>query len=362
MAQHCYPDDYQSWLFAALDLNPGDEIDDGFIEPLYALNRQWVQTDQVMDYDGKHAAMRAYTCYYMTINMPKLWFVLDRNPALVDELLNREFVQATELGCGPGTFLWAFLFYVQARHPDKLPRIRRLRGVDRSETAIACARRFGDVLRRQDAYAHIDLEFNVGDWQSQVAAPDDFLIFGNVLNESEAPVLSDVAAAAVLIVEPGTRRGFHPLLPVRDRLVEDGWHVHFPCPRASAPCPMAADNWCHFAINRFELPFIQRMSNRAKRLNPRHNFSAFLFSKTPHAEAGNWRVLSKLRKAHRSGIRWLCDGEHLVEAVLNRRKRSDRNRPFLDADWGDCLHMRLNGDRHFRQSGRLGADDDVSPR
>ncbi|OVE81027.1 hypothetical protein BVY04_04360 [bacterium M21] len=358
-----YPKEYQDWLFQALHMSPGDEADPEFLEPLYYLNRQWVKTDDdaPMNYDGEDALMRAYTCYYMTINMPKLWFILDRVPIL--SFPANQPLRIAELGCGPGTFLWSFLFYLQAKRPELLKQEIHLVGIDRSATALKYAEKMAAVLRKQKVFSKVTFEFVEADWKSKISSPADLLIFGNVLNEGLGIEVDwkQVAADRVAIIEPGTKKGFQPLLPVRSQLVASGKHIQFPCPQETTPCPMTQDNWCHFSINRFQLSFIQRISNRAKRLNSRHNFSGFLFTSEPEVSAKNdWRVLSKLRKANRSGIRWICSGCQLKEAILSRKSRSETNRIFLNADWGDRLTITRGSDETSQCfDGRLRPTDKV---
>ena len=51
----------------------------------------------------------------------------------------------------------------------------------------------------------------------------------------------------LVILEPGTRRGFRLVNAVRSWLIASGAHLLAPCPHA-AECPMAAaGDWCHFS-------------------------------------------------------------------------------------------------------------------
>lgn len=295
------------------------------------------------DYFADSATLRAYTLYYMSINMPKLWFLLDRVPP-------RDVCELRDCGCGPGTFMWAYVFWLMARRPEALAKLQRLEGIERTPAAAEMARRLGRALRTLPGCEHLEIQVDVGDWQD-VNSVSELTILGNVLVEGETTALPCSGGNRLIMIEPGDRAGFHTLLPQRDALIADGWTVQFPCP-AQATCPMAADNWCHFSVNRFILPYIQRMSAAAKRRNHRHHFSGFVLDRDADS-AGGWRVLSNLRKANRSGIRYLCNGEQLVEAVLNRKMRTPQNRAFLDADWGDLLSIspalkgpRLRQDQH----------------
>ena len=84
-----FPDNYEDWLFSALHLNPGDEVSDRIIEPLYALNRGLLGNDDnfIATYAHDVDLMRSYTLYYMTQHMPKLWFMLSRCPILQEQTI-----------------------------------------------------------------------------------------------------------------------------------------------------------------------------------------------------------------------------------------------------------------------------------
>lgn len=352
-----YPDTYSEQLFTALDLAPGQEAEEACLEPLFAFQRQWAGEVASRDFSYDTETLRSYALYYMTINMPKLWFMLDRCQGVVDGLLDgpcNERLRVTELGCGPGTFLWALAFHLQARRPGWGGELD-LQGIDREPGFLELGARLAKSF-------DLPATWTQADWQAHLDFETDLLILGNTLHEQPEVALAHLPespAKAIIVIEPGTRESFHRVLPWRDRMLAAGWHAYFPCP-TSGTCPMAADNWCHFHINRFALPFIQRMSSKAKRLNPRHHFTGFVFSREPLPAENGWRVMSKLRRANRSAIRYLCDGEHLVEAVVNRRAKSPSNQPFVEAEAGDLIAYYPGGaPHHLVKTGKLLASDRI---
>ena len=155
----------------------------------------------------------------------------------------------------------------------------------------------------------------------------------------------------------GTRNSFHHILPVRDRMIREKWEIGFPCV-ANFQCPMQENNWCHFHINRFTIPLIQRISSKAARLNSRHHFVGFMFMRKPlNYDPGSWRVLSKLRKKNRTGIRYICDGEHMVQAVLKRKAKTKQNDTFSKVEAGDLIHIQSRDPARFLKTGRFGSED-----
>ena len=60
------------------------------------------------------------------------------------------------------------------------------------------------------------------------------------------PRMWQAARIALVIVEPGTPKGFEFIRGIRADLIAAGGHIAAPCPGAMA-CPMAGGDWCHFA-------------------------------------------------------------------------------------------------------------------
>ncbi|MHC4886839.1 MAG: small ribosomal subunit Rsm22 family protein, partial [Planctomycetota bacterium] len=298
--------------------------------------------------------LRAYALYYMSMYLPKLWFMLEHSGGALARLLaGGEETRVTELGCGPGTFLWSLLLYCRAVCPEAEAGLS-LQGIDCSLPALDLGRRLEESFAPQRP-----IEWRAGNWHALDSLESDVVIFGHTLIEGQAPSPERIAglcrnARMVILIEPGTRQSFHRLLPVRDRLFAEGWHLHFPCP-VDAPCPMGTDNWCHFSVGREPLPVLQRIGASLPG-ESRSCFSAFFFTREPRQSASDYRVLSKLKKAGGRASRWLCSGTTLVEAWLGKKERSETNRPFLKAEAGDLLTIEADG---FPSPGRLRKDTTV---
>jgi ribosomal protein RSM22 (predicted rRNA methylase) len=66
------------------------------------------------------------------------------------------------------------------------------------------------------------------------------------IGELLAARLWEATRVALVVIEPGTPRGYALILKVREKLLEAGASMAAPCPAATA-CPLAAPDWCHFA-------------------------------------------------------------------------------------------------------------------
>lgn len=53
-------------------------------------------------------------------------------------------------------------------------------------------------------------------------------------------------AKTLIVIEPGTPRGFERIREIRQFLIEKSAHIIAPCPH-SLTCPIEKSNWCHFS-------------------------------------------------------------------------------------------------------------------
>ena len=144
-------------------------------------------------------------------------------------------------------------------------------------------------------------------WRRLVLGPDtvlpqaDLVVFSYLLGELpdalHAPLLDAAMTTAqhVLVVEPGTPRGFRAVLAARDRLAGDGWHLLAPCPQ-DGRCPLAeGDDWCHFAV-RLERTALHRRLKGGRLGHEDEKFSYALTTRRPASPALG-RVLRHPRHA-----------------------------------------------------------------
>lgn len=77
----------------------------------------------------------------------------------------------------------------------------------------------------------------------------DLVIASYSVGEMGASVwkrLWEAARVALIVIEPGTPRGFDLIRTIRTGLIDAGAHIIAPCPGAM-PCPIVTPDWCHFA-------------------------------------------------------------------------------------------------------------------
>jgi len=153
------------------------------------------------------------------------------------------------------------------------------------------------------------------------------------VDERWAELLWSAARVAVVVIEPGTPRGYALALAVRDQLLKAGAYMAAPCPAASA-CPVRAPDWCHFAA-RVERSSLHRRIKDAELGYEDEKFSYVALAREavclPRA-----RIIR--RPQHAPGLIELrtCTPDGLGAEAVRKRDRG-AYRAARHAGWGDAL-------------------------
>jgi ribosomal protein RSM22 (predicted rRNA methylase) len=144
-----------------------------------------------------------------------------------------------DVGAGPGTASWAaFALW---------PGLGDILMLDQDERFLAAATEIA-------ARAGLPARTAAASITSFEAEPAKLVIASYVLAELGPGFATAIAARlwrhtahTLVIVEPGTPRGFERLRAVRTELLRLGSNIVAPCPHA-ASCPMTPQDWCHFSV------------------------------------------------------------------------------------------------------------------
>ncbi|NTU80609.1 MAG: rRNA methyltransferase [Chloroflexales bacterium] len=150
-----------------------------------------------------------------------------------------------DIGAGTGAALWAAA--------SSWPGLEAADLIERDATMLALGGRLAAAGGGAVAGARWIRADVLGPWQT---APHDLVTAAYVLGElpeaAQATLtarLWALAAGALLLVEPGTPRGWATIRAARERLRAAGARIVAPCPHEGA-CPLPDDptaDWCHFA-------------------------------------------------------------------------------------------------------------------
>jgi len=234
-----------------------------------------------------------------------------------------------DVGGGTGSALWAAA--------ETWASLARATVIEREPAMLALGHRLAAAGRHpalpRAAWRAADL---TAPWEAE---PHDLVTAAYVLGElDERPRaalverLWSLAAGALLIVEPGTPRGFAIVRAARARLIALGAQIVAPCPHA-AECPMAGGDWCHFAQR------VARTREQRRAKNAELGYEDEKYSYVAAARASGLPIGGRVlrRPAARPGRvdLVLCAPEGLCETTISRS--DPRWREARDLRWGDAL-------------------------
>ena len=181
----------------------------------------------------------------------------------------------------------------------------------------------------------IDAEWVEGDF-SKIALPKADLVlfsysFGELTEAIQIEALEKAwkSASVLVMVEPGTPKGFSHILKARSHLIEQGGYMIAPCPY-KGPCPMAQKgDWCHFSV-RLERTREHRHLKEAELGWEDEKFSYIAMGKDP-ARPAKERILRHPQKRSGHVILELCPGGTKTIS----RKQKELYKWARKAKWGD---------------------------
>lgn len=232
-----------------------------------------------------------------------------------------------DVGAGPGSAAWAAVgVWPSLREVELLERDPRLIALGRSLAAAAPA------TLRSARWSEAD----VADLQPPATdlAVASYVV-GELAPEVAAALMRRLAAAcaAVVVVEPGTPRGYEVVMRARDELLAAAGTVVAPCPHDRV-CPMRGSDWCHFGARLARSP-AHRRTKGATLGHEDEPYSYVAVARRPATAIGG-RVVRRPR--YRKGLvaLELCTRDGLQHDDVGR-SRGDAYREARRAVWGSAL-------------------------
>jgi ribosomal protein RSM22 (predicted rRNA methylase) len=267
---------------------------------------------------------------YLAVRLPATYAALRDAMAKLAEL-RPDFRPASllDVGSGPGTALWAAA--------DCWPQLENALLLE----ASGAIRKWGEILAESVPVAHVK-------WQSADIAKGvsgkflcDLVCLAYVLSELAATarqkVIDDLwslTGDVLLIIEPGTPKGWERVLAARSRLIEQGAHIIAPCPHR-LPCPIAAPDWCHFS-RRVARSRVHRL---AKEANVPWEDEKFIYLAAAHKPgfAVEARIVARPRSSKgRIDLKLCCaDGSHRERTIGKRDGATFKT--ARRRDWGEVV-------------------------
>ena len=233
-----------------------------------------------------------------------------------------------DLGAGPGTALFAAA--------EIFPRLERATLIEADEQWI----KLGKNLARLSGL-NPDVQWSRGDLRSGFSCDQhDAVVISYVLGEL-APAAAEAvvrqawrcAAKFLVIVEPGTPRGFSMIEAARSTLISSGAEIVAPCPH-KLRCPMAIRNdWCHFS-QRLERTAEHRQLKGGELGYEDEKFSYVIAAREAVAFGGARVVRHPGRHSGHIELT-LCAQPGQIERKTVTRSRKEAFRAARKAEWGE---------------------------
>ncbi len=230
-----------------------------------------------------------------------------------------------DLGAGPGTASWA-----AAEIFDTLQSITLL---EQSPPMLAAGKKLASYAEKAVLQKSNWVQQNL---QSPFSLPKaDLAIFSYVCAEMDCLDLIIrlwKQETLILVVEPGTPRGFANILSIRNKLLELGAHVAAPCPHHLA-CPTAS--WCHFPA-RVERTKIHKLLKEGSLGYEDEKYSYVALSSFP-CPALEGRIVDKPLKLSGHVKLSVCTSRGTLEQKVVTKKQKELYRQARDVEWGSEL-------------------------
>jgi ribosomal protein RSM22 (predicted rRNA methylase) len=225
-----------------------------------------------------------------------------------------------DLGAGPGTAAWAA--------SEIFPDLQKITLIEQSKEAISLGKRLAQNRPVLQA----------ADWiQGSLPCPipeADAAIFSYVLNELADPVrtIREVwkKIPLLILVEPGTPKGFQIIREARQMLIDEGAFILAPCTHR-LKCPISGSDWCHFAA-RIERSKLHRMLKEGSLGYEDEKFS-YLIASRKEGEKFAGRIIRRPEKGSGFVKLTVCTGG--IEKITVTRSQKEIYKRARDAEWGE---------------------------
>ena len=234
-----------------------------------------------------------------------------------------------DVGAGPGTSLWAAV--------DTFSSLAHLTAFEQDSEMV----QLGTEMARLSLHDGLrQSNWRVGDIRQSRDLPEfDLIVASYVVGELAVGVRTQLISmlwrscrGALVLLEPGTRKGFATLLAIRDQLLDAGAMLAAPCPHHKT-CPMhATGDWCHFAA-RVERTAVHRRLKEGDLGHEDEKFSYLVASRIPPSEAEARIVRHPMRYSGHVKLE-LCTKAGTLEGKTVTRSHKENYRQAKKVDWG----------------------------
>ncbi|MBV9231868.1 MAG: rRNA methyltransferase [Chloroflexi bacterium] len=240
-----------------------------------------------------------------------------------------------DVGAGPGTAMWAAAAV--------WPELEQITLLERDQHMLTFGKELAPHARslavKKAVWQRVDL---TEQWECNL---HDLVIGAYLLGELPFTVHEEIISRlwsrcgdVLLIVEPGTPRGFSLVRSTREQLLVHGAATLAPCPH-NLTCPIATNDWCHFA-QRIDRSRLHRNVKGAKLAYEDEKFSYIAIART-QGRPIDARVIRHPQKRGGHVHLELCTPDGLKHSIVSRSER-EAYREAQDLRWGSAISNKAN--------------------
>ena len=194
--------------------------------------------------------------------------------------------------------------------------------------------------------AKTQVRWVTGDVSRQPFEVHDLVVFsyswGEILDLSLLERAWKAAGQFLVIVEPGTPRGYENMLLARDYCTSKQGSVYAPCPH-SKTCPMhqtgqKTSEWCHFGV-RLERSDVHRLAKEGSLGYEDEKFSYVILSKQP-IETSFARLLKDPLKRKGHTVITLCTKTGIERKTITKKDK-ELFKKINKLKWGDKIESNI---------------------
>ena len=232
-----------------------------------------------------------------------------------------------DIGCGPGTAFFAM--------KERYPSLKQGMAIDCNADSLRLFRRLCQALGMKSPELLLQNEP-----PQRIPITHDVAILSYFLSELKGEEqdgwLHSVSSFCplLLILEPGTPKGFETILRARRWASTHSFHVLAPCPH-SCTCPMEYEkSWCHVRL-RLKRPHFQQRLKEGMLGYEDEPLCYLILSSSQDTNMGASRVVSSPQKRSGHVHLTLCHPEGEIKKVVVSKKNRDLYTQAKELCWGD---------------------------
>ena len=178
---------------------------------------------------------------YAIVRMPATIGAVGGAMQYAADLYDGEITSVIDVGAGTGACCWAAA--------EIFPEIEEFTCLEREKSMIS----YGKGLAEKADFP-FECKWISCDITEGFDIKADLVTASYVLNEMPAEKRERLVSAMwkaaqkmLIIIEPGTPKGFKNILEIREQLIKSGAKILAPCPH-NDKCPLPENDWCHFTV------------------------------------------------------------------------------------------------------------------